>query len=297
MQFHTTSSLVFGVESRNLLLNAFLALGKVQLDLLELQRSVGSRSSLLGNLSGHGVGTDGFVGGSVHTFHGVSGDSVLDEAAELLGVAFRFIFLELTHVVSNVTTENVLADDFTVSNFLFIVVTGETLFGVRNVQTTIDGTLHGGEDLGTSAGTGQTNVQEGLEGTTTVFLIEFGLVETELDKGTTSAQQTSAVNSSVVGQTNLDTESGKFVSISRGKDDITLDLGINDLANDVSVGNTDNETVLGGVVLVLVLDDQTLASVVISLTLTATTILDLVTLVVSPIFLNLLESLNGRNEN
>lgn len=79
--------------------------------------------------------------------------------------------------------------------------------------------------------------------------------------------------------------------VSGSQNDITLDLGINDLTDDIGVSDTDNETVLGGVVLVLVLDDQTLTSIVIGLSLTATTILNLETLVVGSIFNDFVENL------
>ncbi len=63
-----------------------------------------------------------------------------------------------------------------------------------------------------------------------------------------------------------------------------MDLGINELTDDVGVGETNNETILGGIVLVLVLDDQALASIVVSLSLTTTTVLNLETLEVGFIF-------------
>ena len=272
------------------MLDASLAFIVGKLDLLVLQGSMSGRS-LLFSLLDDGVGTDGFMGLGVHGFQVVSSDASLDEAAELTSISFGLIFLQLTHVIGNMTTEQVLAQNFSVQSALGSIVAGETLFAVGNVQSTINGTLEGSEALGTSAGTSQTDVQESLESTTTVFFIEFGLVETKLDEGTASAQQTSAVDGRVVGQTNLDTESREFVSISSSQNDITLNLGVDDLADDVSVSDTDNEAVLGSVVLVLVLDDQALASIVVSLSFTATTVLDLVAFEVSFILLDLDERL------
>jgi hypothetical protein len=49
------------------------------------------------------------------------------------------------------------------------------------------------------------------------------------------------------------------------------------LADDVLVGDANDKTVLGGSVLVLGLNDETLASVVVGLTFATTTVLDLVT--------------------
>lgn len=48
---------------------------------------------------------------------------------------------------------------------------------------------------------------------------------------------------------------------------VALDLGVHDLADDVFVGETDNHSVLGRVVLVLGLNNQPLASIVVSLAL------------------------------
>jgi hypothetical protein len=72
---------------------------------------------------------------------------------------------------------------------------------------------------------------------------------------------------SPVGQTTLNAKAGKFVSVSSGENVVTLELSIDDLADDVSVGETDDKSVLGGVVLVLGLNNQALASIVVSLSL------------------------------
>lgn len=57
------------------------------------------------------------------------------------------------------------------------------------------------------------------------------------------------------------------MSVGRGEDDITLDLGVDDLGDDVLVGEADDETVLGAVVLVLGLGDEALSGVVVGLAL------------------------------
>ena len=69
------------------------------------------------------------------------------------------------------------------------------------------------------------------------------------------------------------------------------------MANDVSIGEADNESVLGGVVLVLVLSHQTRAGVIISFSLPATAVLDLIPLVVSAVLLNFDERLWGEDVN
>ena len=67
--------------------------------------------------------------------------------------------------------------------------------------------------------------------------------------------------------------------------DVNLYLG-----DHVLVGETDDQTVLGCVVLILVLNDQTLASVVVSLSLAAATVLDLVALEVNAVLDNFKET-------
>jgi hypothetical protein len=181
-------------------------------------------------------------------------------------------------------SEDVLAEDFSIKSLLFLIEAGETLLSVRNVDTTIDGSLEGTEDLSTGGGATKTSVEEGLEGTRTLFHVKLGVLQVQNSQSTAGAEETSAVSSSPVGQTDLNTISGELMGVGRGQDHITLDLGVDELADDVSVGNTDNKAILGGVVLVLVLEDQALASIVVSLTLTATTILDLVTLEVGLVF-------------
>jgi hypothetical protein len=151
---------------------------------------------------------------------------------------------------------------------------------VGDEDTTIGGSLHGSEDTGTSRGTLKTDIQEALEGAGSILnglghgdgtiglgdtLVLVG--KTELGQDTASDKETSAVGGSPVGQTSLDTVLGELVSVSRGKNKVTLELSVDDLADDVSVGEADNKTVLGGVVLVLGLNDKTLAGVVVGLTL------------------------------
>lgn len=225
--------------------------------------------------SNNGVLADSFMGLGVHGFHALVSNTSLDEAAELFLVTLSILLLKLTHIIGNIETENVLAENFSIEGILLSVETGETSLAVGNVKTTVNGTLHGSKDLGTSRGAGQTRIKESLEGTGTILLTEFGLINTKVNKDTAGNEETSAVSSGKVGKTNLDTEMGQLVGISRGENKVTLNLGVDDLADDVLVGETDDEAVLGGVVLVLVLDNKALAGIVVSLSLTATTVLDL----------------------
>lgn len=57
------------------------------------------------------------------------------------------------------------------------------------------------------------------------------------------------------------------MGIGRADDNIALNLGVSDLSDDVLIGEADNHPVFGSVVLVLVLNDQTLSGVVIGFAL------------------------------
>lgn len=192
-------------------------------------------------------------------------------------------------------------------------VARETLHGVRDVQTAIDSTLHGTEDTGTGGGTSQTNIQITTEGTWSIIdrlhveLLTSDLgatgvkgVQAQLVQQTTGNKQTSAVSCSVVGQTNLliimfirlinnfisyifictylDAIVGQLVRVGRADNTVTLDTSVSDLGGDVLVGQTHNQTVLGGVVLVLVLESQTLPGIVIGFALTTPAEFNLVAL-------------------
>jgi hypothetical protein len=270
----------------------------VVLDLL-----AGSGLLLLGGDVG-GVLTDGVVGILVHLLEIVGLNTGGDELGELLLVLVIVILLEVTHVVSNVTTIDVRAENLGIELLGLSIETGETVLTVGDEDTTIGGSLHGSEDTGTGRGTLKTDIQEALEGTGSILnglghgdgtiglgdtLVLVG--KTELGQDTASDEETSAVGGSPVGQTSLDTVLGELVSVSRGKNKVTLELGVDDLADDVSVGEADNKTVLGGVVLVLGLNDKTLAGVVVGLTLSASAVLDLETLVVSLVLDNFDERL------
>lgn len=94
-----------------------------------------------------------------------------------------------------------------------------------NVDTTISDTLHDGEDLSASASTSQTNIENGSEWILFAFrlnvvvltidfvgtLVEF--VQIQLLQVTASQQQSSAIGSSVVGQTNLDSIAWQFMGV------------------------------------------------------------------------------------
>lgn len=91
--------------------------------------------------------------------------------------------------------------------------------------------------------------------------------------------------------TYLDAIVGQLVRVGRADNTVTLDTSVCDLSGNVFVGQTHNQTVLGGVVLVLVLESQTLPGIVIGFTLTTPAEFNLVALEVLLVFNYLDETL------
>jgi hypothetical protein len=147
----------------------------------------------------------------------VSLDVVLDVAAELRLVALLVVVGEGLHVLSDVTTKDVLAEGLGVELLAFHVVSGETVLGVGNEDTTVRATLHGTENTGTGGGTGETDIQEDLEwaallainlgglgeGELTVSLLNTDkvLVKLELLEDTAGKKETGGVGGGPVGKT------------------------------------------------------------------------------------------------
>ena len=215
------------------------------------------------------------------------------------------------------------------------------LGAVGDVETGISGTLEDTEDSGTSGGSGQTSVQVASEGSLLagvsllVELVSVDLdltlvhgVKTELLEDSSADQETDGVGSGVVGQTDGDAVSWEFVGIGGGDDDVSLEPSVGDLRDDVLkvglkmgkerlvdylVGDSDDKSVLGGVVLVLVLDTESLSGEVVGLSLSSSLELGLVSLEVGLVLLDLdegslrtsasflghvgLESIQQRSEN
>ena len=70
--------------------------------------------------------------------------------------------------------------DFGVKFVGFVVVARETLGGVGDVDATVSSTLHGAKDAGTSRGSGQTDVQAGVESASLSLILDHELVTVDL---------------------------------------------------------------------------------------------------------------------
>jgi hypothetical protein len=157
------------------------------------------------------------VGVLVELLKTVGLEVVVDVAAELGLVALLVIVGEGLHVLSDVTTEDVLAEGLGVKLLALGVVTGETVLGVGDEDTTVGATLHGTEDTGTGGGTGETDIQEDLEwaalltvnlgglgeGELTVSLLNTGevLVQLKLLENAAGKEETGGVRGGPVGKT------------------------------------------------------------------------------------------------
>lgn len=242
-------------------------------------------NGLLVLLDGGGLGADGGVGGLVGGLELVGGHSGGDVLRELALVGLSVILLEGLHVSSDVSTEDVLAEDLGVELgllrlLLVVQVSGEAALGVGHVEASVGGSLHGSEDTVTSRGAGETDVEQDVEGTGSVVVLLYQEVlsvdlslsdvlvgQVQLGQHAAGEQQTGGVGRGVVGQTGLDSVAGQLVGVGSRHHDVSLHLRVDDLRDDVLVRETNYKAELGGSILVEVLDDQVLTSLVVSETL------------------------------
>lgn len=175
------------------------------------------------------------------------------------------------------------------------VVAWESVLAMGDIETAIASTLHGTEHSVASGGADKTNIEEGLEGTALTVLVlsldvvhlairlELALVavshanvlKTEKAAG---GEQTGAVGSSIICVTSMDTEAVELPRVGGHKGLVTLDRGVDNLADDSLVGSAHDETVLLAVVLVLLLNDEAFAGLVVRLAFSTTAPLGLVSL-------------------
>lgn len=273
-----------GLVSGNLLVDSLSSLGSVELgssELLGLDLPLGG--VLLGGLE-DGVLSDSGVSVSVDLLNVIGSNTVREVSGELLLESLVILLLEGLHVLGNVTTDDVLLENFWVELLSLDIETGESLLAVRNEDTTVRGTLESTKDSVTSGRSLETDIEEDLERSGLVVTLE-GLSEGHLSIGlsdtlvlvgeaksgqdSSGTKETGSVGSGPVGETVLDTVLVELVGRGVSDNVVTLDLGVDNLDNDLLVGESDDKSVLGGVVLVLGLGNQTLSGVVVGLTLTS----------------------------
>lgn len=107
--------------------------------------------------------------------------------------------------------------------------------------------------------------------------------EFELRESATGDQKSDAVGGCPVGEAVLDSIALELVCVGGAKYLVARNLGGENLADNIFVREADNEAVFGSVVFVLSLSDETLASVVISLSCSTTLVLGLVAAVLQSV--------------
>jgi hypothetical protein len=251
---------------------------------------------LLGSLTS-GVGTDGGMSLLVDGLDVLGLDSGLLQGSELVREVLTLL-LDLLVVLRNVLTEDAIAVDLGIE--LATLESREAVGLVRDSETTIDGTLENTEDVGAGRRAGQTNVEDGLEGEAllgvillvglqanllelTVSLLDTGELvgDAKLGEGAAGQQETGGIGGGVVRQTEVDSVALELMGVGGHEGVITDHLGVDDLSNDITVGDAGDEAELGGAILGLVLKGHRTASAIVSLSLAASAVLDLVALEVS----------------
>ena len=188
------------------------------------------------------IGADSVVGLLVDAFQVVSCDTRFDKLTELTFVGVLALILQQSHVVGNVLSEDAVTVGFSAVLLGFGVVSEEAGLAVGDVDSTIGNTLHNGEDLGTSAGTRKSDVEDGHEGVG-VVTFNLGVVVLSVDlvdslvepikleglQVTAGEQKSCGIGSGVVGETNLDAVTRELVGIGRGNNNITNNAGVGDL--------------------------------------------------------------------
>merc|ERR1719189_3406479 len=177
---------ILAEDSRTVLLLHILDLGQKRLlaggnlGLASLQTLLLGVPAFLDNLARSllrvgGIGANGGVGLLIHFLHGVGCDAKLDVPGELSLVGLLVLLHEVLHVVGHVLAEDVVAVGTSVQLLLLVVISGEPLVRVGDVETAISGALHSTENLGPGRGPGQTNVKATAECSRTII----GVLNTE----------------------------------------------------------------------------------------------------------------------
>lgn len=187
------------------------------------------------------------------------------------------LLLHLLGVLGDDTTLDVALESLGVEGLVLEIVAGVALVVVGDVEATIDSTLERGEHAGSGGGAHEADVEEALERLALALRLDVEILadvvgvtlvrlrEVVLGKEATSAEKSGGVGGGIVGEASLHAELRELVRVRRADGHVSLDGGVDHLADHIAVGEADGEPVLGGVVLVLVLEDQALAGVVVRL--------------------------------
>ena len=167
-----------GLDDLLLLHHASLARSERELlgEALVARRLRAGRVLLLGLLDGRRVGADLGVRGGDGLLEVVGRDVVLDEARELALVALGVALRQLAHVVGDVAGKDALAQLLSIELLALLVVTGEAVDRVRDVEATVDGALERSEDASTGRRADETDVEQRAERQRNALLALKGLL-------------------------------------------------------------------------------------------------------------------------
>lgn len=221
------------------------------------------------------------------------------------------LLLKCVHVVGNMVSEDMssvylgiifslgLARSGRLSSLvggfldLSSLISWESFGGMWDIDSTIGSTLHSSKESGSSSSSADSDIEKSLEWSLitnilinvevlTVDLI-VGLVhfaETNLLEQSSSEKKTSAVSSTVVGKTSSHTMALKLGRLRGAKNSISSHGGVDDLADELGASSSDDESVLLGVILIFILEDESLSSVEIGFSLSSSLWLYLHSLVI-----------------
>lgn len=231
---------------------------------LALVRLIGSEILLFRRT---GILTNLFVNSLVQFLQTITGNVVFQKGLEMslvLGIVF---LLQVLHVLGDVSTKDAFTVHVGVVRLCVTVISGESLFRMRNVQTTIGRPLQSTENTATRTGSPATDIQKAAKGFLVIIdfinvvlfvvvlgadnlSIDFGvslvhIIESEFLQDTTRHQKARAVGGGVVFQTNGKTVAGEFAGRGLGEDAVPVNERIDDLADDLLVGESNDQTVLG----------------------------------------------------
>jgi len=167
-----------GLDDLLLLHHASLARSERELlgEALVARRLRAGRVLLLGLLDGRRVGADLGVRGGDGLLEVVGRDVVLDEARELALVALGVALRQLAHVVGDVAGKDALAQLLSIELLALLVVTGEAVDRVRDVEATVDGALERSKDASTGRRADETDVEQRAERQRNALLALKGLL-------------------------------------------------------------------------------------------------------------------------
>lgn len=178
------------------------------------------------------------------------------ELGELALVTILILFLQVGHVVSNMLSENAVAVGLSIVLLRLLIESEESALTVGNVDASISNSLHHSEDLGSGGGASKSDVEDSLEwsavsllfyivvfssklkyefkvrsnrNTKYLFVALVGGVKSDGLQVTTGKKKSGGVSSGVVGKSDLESVTWKFVGVSRSDNDVSFDLGVSEL--------------------------------------------------------------------